>query len=115
MTQSDRSKPALLAAIQAERTLLENLLATLTPAQWVQSGVVGQWSVKDVLVHLTLWERRLIQRSHKQVLALVNRLTEAEVTLWWQAFAFNTYTHYRWARTHIRKSFFTKPRRSAKT
>ncbi len=132
---------ALLTAIQAERALLEKLLATLTPDQFVQPGVVGVWSVKDVLVHLTEWEQRLIQRvtgqpeqgsnlktpaynekvflenqhrllgdvqqafeqSHQQVLVLANQLTDAAAATWWQAFAFNTYNHYRWARTQIRK------------
>ena len=26
----------------------------------IQPGVVGQWSLKDILVHLTLWEAELV-------------------------------------------------------
>lgn len=51
------SKTELLAAITQERTALEAFLKTLTPEQMVAPGVVGDWSVKDVLAHLIEWEQ----------------------------------------------------------
>lgn len=54
------SKTDLLAAIAQERQALETLLRTLTPQQMVEPGVVGAWSVKDVLAHLVAWEQMVL-------------------------------------------------------
>ena len=54
------SKADLLAAIDKEREVLEELLGTLTPEQMVVPGVVGEWSVKDVLAHLIEWEQMVL-------------------------------------------------------
>jgi hypothetical protein len=51
------SKDDLLAAIDKERGALEAFLETLTPKQMIEPGVVGEWSVKDVLAHLVEWEQ----------------------------------------------------------
>ena len=51
------SKSDLLAAIEKERGALEALVEGLTPEQMVEPGVVGEWSVKDVLAHLVEWEQ----------------------------------------------------------
>ena len=50
----------LLSASQQEHTALEELLATLTPEQMTQPGVLGEWSVKDVLAHLIEWEQMVL-------------------------------------------------------
>ena len=54
------SKTDLLAAIDQERGVLEAFLETLTPEQMVEPGVVGEWSVKDVLAHLIEWEQMVL-------------------------------------------------------
>jgi hypothetical protein len=54
------TKSELLAQIRDERRKLETLLATLTPAQMLQPGASGTWSVKDVLAHISAWERRML-------------------------------------------------------
>lgn len=54
------SKTDLLAAIDQERGALEAILETLTPKQMVEPGVVGEWSVKDVLAHLVEWEQMVL-------------------------------------------------------
>lgn len=54
------SKTDLLAAIDKERGALEELLETLTPEQMIAPGVVGEWSVKDVLAHLVEWEQMVL-------------------------------------------------------
>lgn len=51
------SKNELLAAIAKERGALETYLQTLTAAQMVEPGIVGDWSAKDVLAHLIEWEQ----------------------------------------------------------
>lgn len=55
------TKTRLLALIREERGLLEMTLARLTHAQMFLPGVDGQWSVKDVLAHISAWERMMIK------------------------------------------------------
>ncbi len=55
------SKAQLLKDIHTERRRLEKTLATLSAAEMVQEGVVGTWSVKDVLAHLAAWERLFLE------------------------------------------------------
>ena len=51
------SKRDLLEAIDRERGRLDALLESVPPERMVESGVVGEWSVKDVLAHLSAWEQ----------------------------------------------------------
>lgn len=51
------SKVELIGKILVERRRLEKNLAALTPEQMVVPGVVGEWSVKDIMAHLTAWEK----------------------------------------------------------
>jgi diadenosine tetraphosphate (Ap4A) HIT family hydrolase len=53
-------KEELLAGSQAERAALEKLLSDLTPEQMVRPGVLGEWSVKDILTHLSEWEQMFL-------------------------------------------------------
>ena len=46
----------LLDQITSERGFLEETLARLTHAQMLLPGVVGEWSVKDALAHISTWE-----------------------------------------------------------
>jgi uncharacterized protein (TIGR03083 family) len=50
----------LLAAIDQERGALNTFFGTLTPEQMAAPGVVGEWSVKDVLAHLIEWEQMVL-------------------------------------------------------
>ncbi len=54
------SKKDLLAAIDKERGALETFLESLTPEQMIDPGVVGEWSVKDMLAHLVEWEQMVL-------------------------------------------------------
>jgi hypothetical protein len=54
------SKALILKRIQSERCRLEKTLEGLTPAQMTQPGVIGKWSVKDILAHLAAWEQLFI-------------------------------------------------------
>ena len=60
--EKTRTSTKLVDAIQSEHDRLLGQLATLTAKQMAQPGVVAEWSVKDVLVHLTACETRLLQR-----------------------------------------------------
>src|SRR5260221_7679022 len=61
-----KTKRELLAKIQSERSRLEETLAPLSDAQLIEPGVVGDWSIKDILAHLSVWEGRLRQRVKGQ-------------------------------------------------
>jgi hypothetical protein len=50
----------LLAALKESRAKMEAALAGLAEAQMVDPGVLGDWSVKDILSHLTAWEAELV-------------------------------------------------------
>jgi len=54
-------KTELLEHIQTEHENLEQTLATISNNEMTQMGVVEEWSVKDVLAHLTDWEQRLLE------------------------------------------------------
>ena len=54
------SKKQLLETVEAEYKALEQLLAGLSPAQMTQPGVVGEWSVKDVIAHLLEWQQMVL-------------------------------------------------------
>ena len=54
------TKAQILSESRKEHDALEQLLATLTPGQMMQPGIVGEWSAKDVLAHLTEWEQMVL-------------------------------------------------------
>jgi hypothetical protein len=50
----------LLAEIEAQRGRLLKQLARLSPTDLAAPGVVGEWSAKDVVAHLTAWEQMFL-------------------------------------------------------
>ena len=56
MTDAD-AKARLLAALREERARWEALLAEVGDARLTEPGAAGDWSVKDVLGHLTAYQR----------------------------------------------------------
>ena len=56
----DRIK--LLNMIRTERARWETLLAEMGEAQMTQGGVEGEWSVKDIVAHVTAYERWVVAR-----------------------------------------------------
>jgi hypothetical protein len=54
------TKALVLSESQKEREALEEFLSTLSPEQMTESGIVGEWSVKDVLAHLYEWEQMVL-------------------------------------------------------
>jgi uncharacterized protein (TIGR03083 family) len=55
----------LLTAMREERAKLDAALDGLTPEQLTAPGVVGDWSVKDVLAHITAWQVDLLTNLFK--------------------------------------------------
>jgi hypothetical protein len=54
-----KTKSIIVTILQAERRRLEQNFESLTPEQMVETGVVGDWSIKDVLAHLADWEAHM--------------------------------------------------------
>lgn len=46
--------------MRAEHAQLEAALAGISDEQFVRPGAFGEWSVKDILAHITFWEQRLL-------------------------------------------------------
>lgn len=71
---------ATLDALAAERDALLAAVARFDDAAQDRKGVVGEWSIKNVLAHLTVWERvvvaitpeRLRTRTMPTLLAALN-------------------------------------------
>ncbi len=57
---SHRNKALILERIATERRRLEANLARVPPEMWALPGVVGAWSIKDILAHLFAWEQLLL-------------------------------------------------------
>ncbi len=55
-------KAALLDKIRTRQAEFESVLAPLSEAQMTTAGVNGVWSIKDVLAHMTAWQKRTIDR-----------------------------------------------------
>jgi hypothetical protein len=51
------TKVALLELIRAQHAGLQDLMAGLGDSQITEPGVVGKWSVKDIVAHLVFWEQ----------------------------------------------------------
>ncbi len=50
-------KKTLMNTIQTEYTQFESLIAPLTEAQLCQTAYEGEWSIKDILAHIAVWEQ----------------------------------------------------------
>ena len=58
--EEQKSKAELVAEIETERQRLEAILATLSEDQMLVPGVIDDWTVKDLLAHITVWDQRMI-------------------------------------------------------
>ena len=53
-------KTQLLATLRTEREQWESLLAQIGEERMVQPGVAGEWSVKDIIIHVMWYERETV-------------------------------------------------------
>ncbi|MEX0762214.1 MAG: maleylpyruvate isomerase N-terminal domain-containing protein [Dehalococcoidia bacterium] len=58
--EATETKHAVIAAIDDAWRDLRRCLSPLTGPEMIIPGVCGEWSVKDVLAHITTWESELI-------------------------------------------------------
>ena len=54
------NKQEILDKLENERELFLDCLEGLSDTALEQPGVVGDWSIKDILVHLSRWEAELV-------------------------------------------------------
>ena len=55
------NKDELLDALEDEREKLIEAIDDLSDEVMLEQGVIGEWSVKDILAHLNAWEAELIK------------------------------------------------------
>lgn len=58
------NKKGLLAVIDEERRALDSLFEHLSINQMCTPGVESFWSIKDIMAHITAWERLALDRIH---------------------------------------------------
>jgi hypothetical protein len=73
------AKAEVLALIHSGLTDFESTLARFSAAQIAEAKVQGEWTVKDILAHLTAWERWLVRRLSGTMKADPVSYSEADV------------------------------------
>jgi hypothetical protein len=63
--QPTSTKSELLESIQTEWDALQLALDGISEQQMLLRGVVEDWSIKDVLAHITFWQVRLVTSMFK--------------------------------------------------
>jgi hypothetical protein len=61
-TNSDTSKAQLLHGLRDEEAQWQALLNEIGEDHMTQPGVEGEWSIKDIIAHLTFWRTRTVGR-----------------------------------------------------
>lgn len=56
------SKAQLLDNLKDEQARWEELLRDIGEEHMTQPGVAGEWSIKDIVAHLTFWQRQTVGR-----------------------------------------------------
>ena len=75
------NKDELIQKIQGEWDNLQEVLDGLTEEQLHRPGVVGEWTIKDILAHITAWQTRLITAMFKAEKGFTPDTTEAGKTV----------------------------------
>jgi len=55
------TKASVLKEMNTSYTALEAILASLDQTQYFTEGVIADWSIKDILAHISSWHHRLYQ------------------------------------------------------
>ena len=71
------TKDELIKKIEAGWNDLQAALDGLTEEQMHQPGVMGEWTIKDVLAHITAWQTRLITALFKAEKGFAPETTES--------------------------------------
>ena len=75
------TKDELINKIEGEWGNLQASLDGLTEEQMHQPGVVGDWTIKDILAHITAWQTRLITALFKAEKGFTPDTTEGGPTV----------------------------------
>jgi uncharacterized damage-inducible protein DinB len=63
----EMTKARLIETLQTKRAEWDALLAQVPEERMVLPGAAGTWSVKDVIAHITDYERWMADRMHEQL------------------------------------------------
>jgi hypothetical protein len=83
------SKAAILTSLRASREAMLKAVDGLDEDGMREPGVTGDWSVKDILVHLSLWEAELVtllwqaRQGRKPTTAQLSRESVDELNARW--------------------------------
>ena len=75
------TKDELIQKIESEWNNLQASLDGLTEEQMHRPGVVGEWTIKDILAHITAWQTRLITTLFKAEKGFTPDTTEGGQTV----------------------------------
>ena len=78
------SKVKLIQKIEASRQRLEDTLEKVDYSEMTAPGVVGMWSIKDLLAHLNAWERMMVGwlEDYQQGVPVERPVSDAEFDQW---------------------------------
>ena len=85
------TKDELLDALEDSREAFLDALDTIPQDYWEKPGVMGDWSIKDILYHLTMWEAELVKllwqisQGQSPSTALISNISDDERNAQWQA------------------------------
>jgi uncharacterized damage-inducible protein DinB len=66
MTMAEQmTRATLLERMHSARAELEAVLHDASEERFSRPGVSGDWSIRDLLAHISFWERRTVDRLHK--------------------------------------------------
>lgn len=88
----------LLARLEAAWSELNDAFADLSPEQRQRPGVVGNWSVRDLLAHITVWEEEAL--THLPLIAQGGRPPKYSDT-YGGIDAFNAQNEARWRKKSL--------------
>lgn len=72
------TKARLLETLETRRAAWDAALAEVPESAMTEPGVAGEWSVKDLVVHLTYYERWYADRLHERLRGEAYQYTEAD-------------------------------------
>jgi hypothetical protein len=84
------NKSDAIAALQESHQRLSQVISGLSEKETLAPGVVGDWSLKDVLAHLTRWEAELVKllwqlsQGRTPASLLVEEIDTDEINARWQ-------------------------------
>jgi len=55
------TRTRLIAQVEDNRSELEELLASISEGDKCQAKTCGEWSIKDVMAHITYWEQSIMR------------------------------------------------------